>query len=152
MEGLFREHYRSLCAFALQYVKDADRAEDVLQDLFFRLWLDREKLTITTSIKAYLFAAVRNRCLTDVKVQGRVRSLAEERDDGVEEEGATKDEHTERIARVHAASINGQREYGEEGFAAARYRVVRAQGLTSPTSSPRPSPPLPWCAACHCRM
>lgn len=152
MEGLFREHYRSLCAFAIQYVKDADRAEDVVQDLFFRLWLDREKLNITTSIKAYLFAAVRNRCLTGVNVQGRARSLAQERAEVEAEEGPTKHEHTERIVRVYAACSNDRWECGEEGFAAARYRVVRAQGLTSPTSSPRPSPPLPWCAACHCRM
>ncbi|MBK6830838.1 MAG: hypothetical protein IPG92_08935 [Flavobacteriales bacterium] len=71
-EALFRLHYRPLCAFAVQYVKDADKAEDLVQDLFFRLWLDRAKLTITTSLKAYLFASVRNRCLNAVKSAGRV--------------------------------------------------------------------------------
>lgn len=102
-EALFRLHYRALCAFAMQYVKDADRAEDLVQDLFFRLWLDREKLTITTSVKAYLFASVRNRCLNTVKTQGRMRALNEEADDVLMEEERGEDEHTERIARVHAA-------------------------------------------------
>ena len=96
-------HYRALCAFAVQYVKDTDKAEDLVQDLFFRLWLDREKLKITTSIKAYLFASVRNRCLNAVKAQGRVRALNEEVDDRILEEERTEDEHTERIARVQAA-------------------------------------------------
>ena len=60
-DTLFRAHYKPLCAFAVQYVKDRDVAEDLVQDLFFRLWQDREKVSITTSLKAYLFTAVRNR-------------------------------------------------------------------------------------------
>lgn len=124
MEGLFREHYRGLCAFALQYVKDADRAEDLVQDLFFRLWLEREKVNITTSVKAYLFASVRNRCLNAVKVQGRMRSLVEERDEVVEEEERAEDEHTERIARVHAA-IEALPEERRKVFKLSRYEGLK---------------------------
>jgi RNA polymerase sigma-70 factor, ECF subfamily len=102
-EVLFRSHYRPLCAFAMQYVKDGDKAEDVVQDLFFRLWMDREKTKVTTSLKAYLFQAVRNRCLNAMKVQGRVRSLNEEADDGIDEDVRTEEEHAERAARVNAA-------------------------------------------------
>ena len=102
-EVLFRSHYRPLCAFAMQYVKDGDKAEDLVQDLFFRLWMDREKTKVTTSLKAYLFQAVRNRCLNAVKVQGRVRSLNEEADDGIDEDVRTEEEHSERAARVNAA-------------------------------------------------
>lgn len=102
-EVLFRSHYRPLCAFAMQYVKDGDKAEDLVQDLFFRLWMDREKTKVTTSLKAYLFQAVRNRCLNAMKVQGRVRSLNEEADDGIDEDVRTEEEHAERAARVNAA-------------------------------------------------
>lgn len=102
-EVLFRSHYRPLCAFAMQYVKDGDKAEDLVQDLFFRLWMDREKTKVTTSLKAYLFQAVRNRCLNAVKVQGRVRSLNEDADDGIDEDVRTEEEHAERAARVNAA-------------------------------------------------
>lgn len=102
-EALFRQHYRPLCAFAVQYVKDIERAEDLVQDLFFRLWLEREQVRITTSVKAYLFAAVRNRCLNAVKAGARVRSLHEDLHDAADEPGRSEDEHTERIARVQAA-------------------------------------------------
>src|SRR5262245_52341233 len=90
-EELFRAHYRPLCAFARQYVKDAEKAEDLVQDLFFRLWQDREKLRVTMSVKAYLFASVRNRCLNAVATQGRVRSLNEEVDDTVQDEDPTEE-------------------------------------------------------------
>jgi RNA polymerase sigma-70 factor (ECF subfamily) len=124
MEQLFRAHYRMLCAFALQYVKDAERAEDVVQDLFYRLWLDREKLNVTTSVKAYLFTAVRNRCLNELKVTGRVRSLVEDHDQVLEEEVRSEDEHTERIARVQAA-IEALPEERRKVFKLSRYEGLK---------------------------
>jgi RNA polymerase sigma-70 factor (family 1) len=102
-EALFRTHYRPLCAFALQYVKDTDKAEDLVQDLFFRLWQDRERVTVTGSLRSYLFTAVRNRSLNAVKSAARIRVLDEDIDDREHDDVWTEDEHTERIARVQAA-------------------------------------------------
>ena len=123
-EALFRLHYRPLCAFAVQYVKDTDKAEDLVQDLFFRLWLDRAKLTITTSLKAYLFASVRNRCLNVVKSAGRVRVLNEEVDEHAVDEERSEDEHTERIARVQAA-IELLPEERKKVFKLSRYEGLK---------------------------
>ncbi len=123
-EQLFRAHYRPLCAFALQYVKDADRAEDVVQELFFRLWQDRERTTVTISLKAYLFAAVRNRCLNALKTQGRVRSLNEEVDDRGEDAVRGEEEHTDRIARVQAA-IAALPEERRKVFRLSRYEGLK---------------------------
>ncbi len=102
-EALFRLYYRPLCAFAMGYLKDADQAEDLVQDLFFRLWLDRGKLNISTSAKAYLYTAVRNRCLNALRSGAKVRALNEEVDDRLQDDERTEDEHAERIARVQAA-------------------------------------------------
>ncbi|MBL7945904.1 MAG: RNA polymerase sigma-70 factor [Flavobacteriales bacterium] len=127
-EVLFRSHYRPLCAFAMQYVKDGDKAEDLVQDLFFRLWMDREKTKVTTSLKAYLFQAVRNRCLNAVKVQGRVRSLNEEADDGIAQDERTEDEHTERAARVNAA-IEQLPEERRKVFKLSRHEGLKYQEI-----------------------
>lgn len=102
-EALFRAHYRPLCAFATGYLKDSDRSEDLVQELFFRLWLDREKVNITTSVKAYLFASVRNRCLNALKAGVRVYALHEDTENVPEEAELSENEHAERIARVQAA-------------------------------------------------
>lgn len=123
-EALFRQHYRALCAFAYGYVKDADRGEDLVQDLFFRLWLDREKVQITTSVKAYLYASVRNRCLNEIKSGGRLVVLNEENDDHANEDGPTEDEHTERIARVQAA-IEELPEERKKVFKLSRYEGLK---------------------------
>jgi RNA polymerase sigma-70 factor (ECF subfamily) len=62
-ESLFRSSYVSLVRYAKTIVKDHDTSEEIVQDLFFRLWQDREKLNIESSLNGYLFRAVHNRCL-----------------------------------------------------------------------------------------
>lgn len=57
-ERIFRELYTPLCQKAYKIVKDKDLAEDLVQQVFVRLWEKRDELHITTSAKAYLFKAV----------------------------------------------------------------------------------------------
>jgi RNA polymerase sigma-70 factor (ECF subfamily) len=62
-ESLFRSSYVSLVKYAKTLVKDHDTAEEIVQELFFRLWQDKEKIKIESSLNGYLFRAVHNRCL-----------------------------------------------------------------------------------------
>jgi len=62
-ESLFRSSYVSLVRYAKTLTKDYDTAEEIVQDLFFRLWQDREKLNIESSLNGYLFRSVHNKCL-----------------------------------------------------------------------------------------
>lgn len=62
-ESLFRSSYISLVRYAKTIIKDNDSAEEIVQDLFVRLWQERQKLKIESSLKGYLYRAVHNRCL-----------------------------------------------------------------------------------------
>jgi RNA polymerase sigma factor, sigma-70 family/RNA polymerase sigma-70 factor, Bacteroides expansion family 1 len=62
-ESLFRSSYVSLVHCAKSIIKDHDSAEEIVQDLFFRLWQNREKINIESSLNGYLFRAVHNKCL-----------------------------------------------------------------------------------------
>ena len=66
-ERIFREHYAPLCRYATGIVKDPDSAEEVVQDVFFRIWEKRDTLAITTSVKSYLYRAVHNSCINFVQ-------------------------------------------------------------------------------------
>jgi RNA polymerase sigma-70 factor (ECF subfamily) len=63
---LFASYYSPLCEYTSRYTGDED-AEDIVQELFVHLWEQREDIVIVSSLKAYLFAAVRNRSLNAVK-------------------------------------------------------------------------------------
>lgn len=60
----FEELYVPLCQFALKFVNDRDIAEDIVQDNFVYLWENWARLSKIDSLKAYMFAAVKNKSLT----------------------------------------------------------------------------------------
>jgi RNA polymerase sigma-70 factor (ECF subfamily) len=62
-ESLFRKYYQMLCAYAYGFVNDTDNAEEIVQDLFYKLWEKRFEIRINSSVKSYLYSAVHNRCL-----------------------------------------------------------------------------------------
>ena len=77
-ESLFRSSYVSLVRFARTLVKDQDNAEEIVQDLFYTIWKDREKIKIKSSLNGYLFRAVHNRCLHFIEHSRIVEKHAEE--------------------------------------------------------------------------
>jgi RNA polymerase sigma-70 factor, ECF subfamily len=62
-EAVFRAYYARLCGFAYSYLQNRAEAEEIVQDVFLALWQKQETLVLHTSLKAYLFRAVRNRVL-----------------------------------------------------------------------------------------
>jgi len=64
---LFHEYYSLLTVFAKKYVNDLDTARDLVQDLFVSIYENRKTLLISSSLKSYLYQAVRNRCLNHLK-------------------------------------------------------------------------------------
>ena len=64
---VFHYYYSGLCAYAERFTNDENTAEDIVQDLFVKLWLKSGSIQITTSLKNYLFTAVKNRSLDHLK-------------------------------------------------------------------------------------
>jgi RNA polymerase sigma-70 factor, ECF subfamily len=60
---LFNYYYSSLCAFSIQYIGNRNAVEDLVQDFFVYLWIEAPQLKINSSLKSYLFTAIKNRCL-----------------------------------------------------------------------------------------
>ncbi len=66
-QELFTEYYVALVSFAERYMRDTAIAEEVVDDVLVRLWEIRAEWTPTTSVRAYLFGAVRNRALSALR-------------------------------------------------------------------------------------
>ena len=61
---LFRNYYRALCLYALHYLRDVEEVEDAVQDCFVRLLETDEE---PRNARAWLYAAVRNRCIDQLR-------------------------------------------------------------------------------------
>lgn len=68
-ESLFKTHFKALYSYAYTIVKDETIAEEIVQSVFLKLWERRSKLTIHTSIKAFLYRSVYNDSLNYHKHQ-----------------------------------------------------------------------------------
>lgn len=59
-ELLYNHYYVFLCTLAEHITHNSSDAEEVVSDVFLKLWHNRENLEITTSLKSYLVKAVQN--------------------------------------------------------------------------------------------
>ena len=66
-EFLFRLHYEPLLSYSITITKSEADSEEVIQDLFYKIWKDRKKLNIKHSISAYLYQSVFHNSLQVVK-------------------------------------------------------------------------------------
>lgn len=73
MDELFASYFEPLVGFGTALVKQQDTAEDLVQDVLFAVWARRDTLAIHTSLRTYLFTAVRNAALNHLRAE-RVRS------------------------------------------------------------------------------
>ena len=62
-EQYYKDHYRLFFVAAFKYLGDAGQAEEVVNDVFVTLWQNAEKISIQSSLKAYLHRSVINRSL-----------------------------------------------------------------------------------------
>jgi len=66
---LFHKYYKDLVLFAGNILHDKFTCEDIVQNVFLKIWNDRHTLFIETSLKSYLLRAVRNSCLDELRHQ-----------------------------------------------------------------------------------
>jgi RNA polymerase sigma-70 factor (ECF subfamily) len=60
---VFDLYYHPLCHFAKKLVPDAHAAEDIVSEVFVKLWDLREKFEGEEDMRAFLFVAVKNACI-----------------------------------------------------------------------------------------
>lgn len=65
-EFIFKAYFPRLIAFAGKFIEDRSVAEDIIQDVFLKVWLNRKTIEEET-FQSYLFTMVRNACINHIK-------------------------------------------------------------------------------------
>ncbi|MCA5005070.1 RNA polymerase sigma factor [Sphingobacterium bovistauri] len=74
-EIVFKHYGPLLFDYAFRIMEDSDASEDLVQDVFISIWLNREKLKYIKSFKDYIFILSKNRILNTLKKKGREKLL-----------------------------------------------------------------------------
>jgi RNA polymerase sigma-70 factor (ECF subfamily) len=62
-ELLYYKYFRKLCAFTNKYLNDYEATQEVVQEVFFAVWKNRNSLNTDKSIIPYLFQLAKNKSL-----------------------------------------------------------------------------------------
>lgn len=92
-EDVFKTHFKKLHAYAYTILKDEDEAEEIVQNVFYKLWEKKEKIHELESVNAYLYRAVYNDCLNFLKhekVKASHRSFAVHNNSEMDNSGTEK--------------------------------------------------------------
>jgi RNA polymerase sigma-70 factor, ECF subfamily len=75
LEDLFKAIRTSLGEYIMYIVKDRFASQEIVQDVFFKLWQNRSKITIKGSLKSYLFQSAHNQSINYI-IQQNTKKLS----------------------------------------------------------------------------
>lgn len=94
---LFLNYFPKIKKFITHMLKDVVTAEDLSQDIFIKIWEQREKLSSLNSVNGYMYTMARNAVLNEIKKQNIINrynmyeSLQQEQMVSVEDELSAKE-------------------------------------------------------------
>ncbi|MFU8860758.1 MAG: RNA polymerase sigma-70 factor [Cyclonatronaceae bacterium] len=127
LRSLFDKWYTPLCRHALIFVGDEHTAEDIVQELFVKIWTQRKDMLIEKSVGSYLHRSVRNKCLNHIRDYDKRFVHDADPDSHPAEE--ISDDEDETMMKLYALALEGILELPE------RCRVIfnmsRQPGMTN---------------------
>jgi RNA polymerase sigma-70 factor (ECF subfamily) len=125
LQGLLDVYWVPLVGFAQRILAGRGAPEDAVQDAFVRLWAKRDSLREDGSVRALLYAIVRNVCLDELRRNAREDRAAEAAPQPASPRTPYEDVHGAEMQRVAAAAVSRLPERRREVF-----RLVREEGLS----------------------
>lgn len=68
-EKVFKSEYNRIVGFCQQFVGDRHKAQNVAQEAFVKLWLNKEKIDTVNGIRSFLYTASKTGCLNLIRHQ-----------------------------------------------------------------------------------
>lgn len=98
-ELFFKQNYYRALLLAFRFMKNEMLAQDIVQEVFLAIWEKRETLVFSVTLRPYLFASVKNKCLTWLSMDHGEMSIDQIKEP-VTFDGDEFSEEDERLVRL----------------------------------------------------
>ncbi|MGF1511578.1 MAG: RNA polymerase sigma factor [Myxococcota bacterium] len=141
-ERLFRRYRGRMVSYAMKYVRRQDRAEELAQDVFVRVYTTR-RYEPSASFRAWLYRVATNLCLNEVR-RGEYRVAREDLDDHAELSlgpgaGPEADFEARELTRRLEETLHGLPEKQRAAFLMARFEGLSHEEIASALGSSVPA-------------
>lgn len=128
---IFTRYYQDLVRFSYGYTRDTDASEEIIQEVFMKLWENRKSFEIHSSLKSFLLKTVQNRSidsLRHVNITHKYASIILEHPILAENDTENYILHSELEANFKHAMDNIPVEYAE-AFRMSRMETLNYQEI-----------------------
>ncbi len=139
-EALFNEFYPALCVFANRIIGDLDISQDIVQDIFVRIWKKRKNVSIESSFRNFLITTVRNQSIDYIRRENLSNKYIEKNKEKIRDDmpDSPEDVHTlneleDKISKALTELPNNIREAFEMSrFKGMTYNEIAVSMSLSP--------------------
>ena len=126
IEKLFNAHFHSLVFDSFRILKDYEQAQDLVQDVFVKIWQNFEKVKHISNLKAYLHTAVRNSSYNYVRDQKFKQNKIEINDafDHADNEDENRLHNEDVYDKIHEA-VSKLPQNWQEAFILSKYEKLK---------------------------
>ncbi len=133
-EAIFKDNFKKLQCYAHTIVGDEFLAEEMVQNVFFKIWEKSEKLNISPPIAAYLYKAVYNECcnyLKHLKVKEKYLTHSKHTMHNMSTENASKKVMVQELQEKIKTALNDLPEQCRTVFQMSRFEELKYQQIAS---------------------
>lgn len=131
LEELVRTYGDGLYRYALYYVKNAQTAEDITEDVFVTLIVKRKKFAENAPFKAYLYRIARNKCYDRLRSKTRLEQPLDDYENMLKSDPERQIDEREQSERLSACMRELPPQYRDvlrlvyiEGFTQEETRTI----------------------------
>jgi RNA polymerase sigma-70 factor, ECF subfamily len=131
---VFKDNFKNLQAYAVTIVNDMQTAEEIVQQVFFKIWDRTDNLNIEASLAAYLYRAVYNEScnyLKHVKVKRAYQQHTIYTMHNMSTEKASKKVLTSELEKQISVALNELPEQCRTVFQLSRFESLKYQQIAS---------------------
>lgn len=130
-ENYYKDHYRFFLLASCKYLKDPGMAQEVVNDVFMKLWEDANAISIQTSLKFYIHRAVINRSLNELDRDKKDRQRQKALNQGLREGYEMREmEENELKIRLYQA-IDQLPDQCRRVFGMSRFEELKQQEIAN---------------------